>query len=99
MSDAPHAATLATVERWLDHHPRMTPGTLSLLRGLYAAGRVDALVRAVEAVAPDSPEAVALLIDALIDAERFDEARFWLGEGRILHADFGGWDALDGRLY
>lgn len=96
---APHGTTLTTIERWLDHHPRMTAGTLPLLRALHRAGRVDALVRAVEAVAPDSPDAVALVVDALITAERFDEARFWLGEGRILHAEFGGWDALDGRLY
>lgn len=95
----PHATTLSTIERWLDHHPRITPGTLPLLRALHAAAHVDALVRAVEAVAPDSAAAIALLVDALITAERYDEARFWLGEGRILHPDFAGWDALDGRLY
>ncbi len=88
--------------RYLERAPS-GPETVPLLRVLAGTadtdGDVETFVQAAELHLGADERVIEMIVTTLHARERVDEARFWIGEGRLRFADGVRWSALEEKLF
>lgn len=96
---APDPTPVRELLHWLESDSRAAAHTvpaLSLLAARVVPDDVDSYVRVAEVFVDHDARIIADLVRCLAEHDRDDEARFWLGEGRIRHAGRASvWDDLE----
>lgn len=95
LATAELAETAAAV---LESRPKPDRVSLELMRLLAALDDADTLLSAAVRWGDRHPKVVEVVARGMIAQRRPVEARFWLSEGRRLHASYAAWNALEAEL-